>query len=136
MSVSAASIVLVFPPRVIVVALFRKKLSIHCTILDGTPLNLRLWSSASYITLSKAPATSSDIRLATAFFLMPYTVWTASIIDASADSTDLPCLAPIYSFGRRLLALVQSCSLTAITASNAFPKVSKSTIGRYTLGST
>ena len=79
---------------------------------------------------------SSNIKLAIAFLLIPYTVQTASTINASADSTNLPYLAPIYSFGRRLLALVQSRSLTTITASNAFPKVSKSTIGQYILGST
>ena len=58
MPVSATSIILVFPPRIIVIALFRKKLSIYYTILYGTPLNLRLWSSVSYATLSKASATS------------------------------------------------------------------------------
>ena len=134
MPVSVASIILVFPPRVIVITLFRKKLSTYYIILNSILLSLRLQSSASCATLSKAPATSSNIRLAIAFLLIPYTVQTASIINASADSTNLPCLAPIYSFGRRLLALVQSRSLTAITASNAFPKISKSTIGRYTLG--
>ena len=135
MPVSAAVIILVFPSRVIVITLFRKKLSTYYTILNGTFLSLRLQSSNLYVTLSKAPATSSNIRLAIAFLLISYTVQNAFIINASADSTDLSCLAPICSFGRKLLASVQSRSLTTITASNTFSKVSKSTIGRYTLGS-
>ena len=103
--------------------------------INGTSLSLRLQSSASYVTLSKAHATSSNIRLAIAFLLILYIVQTVSIINASADSTNLPYLAPIYSFERRLLALVQSRSLITITALNTFSKVSKNTIGRYTLGS-
>ena len=73
-SVSAASIILVFPPRVIVITLFYKKLSIYYIIFNGILLNLRLSSNASYVTLSKAPATSSNIRLAIAFLLIPYIV--------------------------------------------------------------
>ena len=112
-----------------------ESLSTYYIILNGTFLNLRLQSSASYVTLLKAPAISSNIRLAIIFLLILYTVQTASIINASVDSTNLPYLASIYSFGKRLLALVQPYSLTTITASNTFSKVFKNTIGRYNLDS-
>ena len=40
--VSATSIILVFPPRVIIITLFPKKLSTYYTIFNGIPLNLKL----------------------------------------------------------------------------------------------
>jgi hypothetical protein len=52
-------------PRVIDVALSLRKLAVHRTIPSGIPFILSLWISLSWDTLSNAPATSSDSRLAT-----------------------------------------------------------------------
>ena len=133
--VLAGSIRLVLRPRVIDIALSLRKLAVYCTNRVGIPFTLRLWSSLSCETLSNAPATSSKSRLATLAPPILQTVWTASVINSSAVSTDLPFRAPICASSRSLLASTHSRIRIEMTASSAFPSVSNSAIGLYAFGS-
>ena len=133
--VLAGSIGLVLYPRVIDITLSLRKLAVYCTIRVSIPFTLRLWSNLLYKILSNALAISSESRLAILTPPILQTIQTASVINSSVVSTDLPFRAPICFSSRSLLASTYSRIRIEITASSAFLSVFNSVIGLYAFGS-
>ena len=132
--ISTSSIPLVVLLIVIEEDLSTRKLFVQLIIRRGIPFPLRLQISLWQETLLKAPAISSERRLAILPLPQSYTVYTASIIVSNAILVNLFLRAPIYSQGRRPRLSAQSLSRLATINSKAFLRVLSSTIRRYALG--